>query len=85
MTKYPQRLGLNVIDSSVIILQKVKMEMVELWFLVLIVVDPIIFIDLFSMGAQSCCSASSSLQNVQTIPDPTGDPVDPLLGKKEII
>ena len=36
------------------------------------------------MGAV-CCSTQATLHNVQTIPDPTGDPIDPLNSKKDIM
>ena len=34
------------------------------------------------MGAHSCCASEAVAKAVSTIPDPTGEPEDPLISKK---
>jgi hypothetical protein len=33
----------------------------------------------------SCCAPKNGIFDVRTIPDPTGEPIDPLLSKEDII
>lgn len=38
------------------------------------------------MGSQACCcSSASTTESVKTIPDPTGDPIDPLSSKDDLL
>ena len=38
------------------------------------------------MGSQACCcSNAASVSSVMTIPDPTGEPIDPLSSKDDLL